>query len=244
MIVRSLRTVAAVLFFAFMALFATAAHPHHRVMNRAIQTTHFSTHDRVRMVVLGDSLAYGTGATSPKNGYAYRVFAEIQKTHAGSTYANLAVPGATSVDVLRYQVPKMNAQNPSIVLVTVGANDAFVYRDVAKFAKDYRRLLDAIRAAAPIAKIVVTGMPNASEISQVPEFARVMVATMCAVQNQVIVDESAAVDARVVDLYDLTSRMKKSDRVRFLSTDHLHPSDAGYAEIAKAAIPVVREALR
>jgi lysophospholipase L1-like esterase len=195
------------------------------------------------MVVLGDSLAYGTGASSPRNGYAYRVFSEIKKTHPQSTYTNLAVPGATSVDVLRYQVPKLHRADASLVLLTVGSNDAFVYRDVAKFTKDYRRLLVAIRAAAPRARIVATGMPNASESSHVPDFARTIVATMCAMQNEAIAKESSAQGARVVDLYALTSRMKKSDRSRFLSHDDLHPSDAGYAEIANAALPVVRAAL-
>jgi len=47
----------------------------------------------VRMVVLGDSLAYGTGASSRKNGYAYRVFDHVRRDNPQSTYANFSAPG-------------------------------------------------------------------------------------------------------------------------------------------------------
>jgi len=89
------------------------------------------------MVVLGDSLAYGTGASSRKNGYAYRVFDHVRRHNPQSTYANFSAPGETSVYVLRYQIPKFRHESATLVLLTAGANDAFVYRDVAKFAKDY-----------------------------------------------------------------------------------------------------------
>lgn len=226
------------------AFFAIAARPHQQHMQQTIQQVSHAQLDRVHMVVLGDSLAYGTGASNRKNGYAYRVFYDIKRDYPHTTYANLAVPGATSVDVLRYQIPRLRQENATLVVLTVGANDAFVYRDVGKFSKDYRRLLSAIRQAAPRAKIVVTGMPNAAGISHVPNFARTIVATMCAMQNQVIIQESAVQGALVIDLFDLTSRMKKGRHTRFLSRDELHPSDAGYAQIANAALPVVRAALR
>lgn len=235
------------LIFIVASLFVTAcsASERHAAMSIGQSQIHSNQHSHgaVNMVVLGDSLAYGTGASSPKNGYAYRVFSDIKRTHPQSTYANLAVPGATSIDVLRNQVPKLRRENATLILLTVGSNDAFVYRDVVKFTKDYRRLLVAIRAEAPHARIVATGMPDASESSHVPAFARTIVATMCAMQNEVIAKESSAQGARVVDLYALTSQLKKRDRPRFLSHDDLHPSDAGYAEIANAALPVVRAAV-
>jgi len=86
--------------------------------------------DATRYTVLGDSIAAGYKAQPATNGFAYRlynmgVFDRLPHT----LFCNSAVPGATSFDVLNYQVPQtlipyaLGGFNPKYVVMTVGGND-------------------------------------------------------------------------------------------------------------------------
>src|SRR5579883_2133239 len=62
----------------------------------------------ISMAVLGDSLAYGLGASRPENGLAHLLFGRVREIRPGSTYANFGVPHSTVGDVLRHQVPQLH----------------------------------------------------------------------------------------------------------------------------------------
>jgi lysophospholipase L1-like esterase len=78
----------------------------------------------VRYVSLGDSLAAGFKALPATNGFAYRLYLdEAYGTYARTAFANLAIQGATSEDVLKYQVPQVHLLQPTVVTLSVGGND-------------------------------------------------------------------------------------------------------------------------
>lgn len=78
----------------------------------------------VRYISLGDSLAAGYKAQPATKGFVYRlyldqVFGSIPET----VFANAAVPGATSDDVLQHQLPQVQRFHPTVVTLAVGGND-------------------------------------------------------------------------------------------------------------------------
>jgi lysophospholipase L1-like esterase len=78
----------------------------------------------VRYVSLGDSLAAGFKAQPATQGFAYQlylrqVFGSIPKT----AFANIAIQGATSMEVLKYQLPQVQLLQPKAVTLSVGGND-------------------------------------------------------------------------------------------------------------------------
>ncbi len=194
------------------------------------------------MAVVGDSLAYGTGAGSTQAGFAYRVFAAIEKTHPGSTYVNFAVPGSRVADVTAFQSRRLRETNPNLVLVVAGANDLLQTRDASQFAEKYARMIDTLRSSAPHATIVAAGMPDVSRTLHVPEFAKPATSALCASLNAEMRRIAAQRGAHFLDLYTLTNAGEPSHR-QYLSSDGFHPSAAGYAEIAKAVYPVIEAAI-
>jgi hypothetical protein len=77
---------------------------------------------------LGDSVAAGEGAMPVTNGYAYQLYeAGAFGPRQHLDFANLAVRGARSWDLVNHQVPQLlcaePAQRPTIVTITAGAND-------------------------------------------------------------------------------------------------------------------------
>ena len=77
-----------------------------------------------RFLALGDSLTAGYGADPTLNGYAYKLYSQgVFDTPVHTLFANAAVPGVTSTDVLNYQIPQVERFSPDVIVMTVGGND-------------------------------------------------------------------------------------------------------------------------
>ena len=151
----------------------------------------------VRYVALGDSYAAGTGAaddTADRGGCARSADAYPEQWaahHAHASFVSEACDGATTAGVLSGQVQALSART-TLVSLTVGGNDAgfshvmeacvlqfwdSACRSAVSAADTFiaRTLpgrldatLQAIRARAPAAKVVVVGYPDLYDLSQSP----------------------------------------------------------------------------
>jgi len=80
--------------------------------------------NNTRYLALGDSLAAGYGAMPGTNGYTYILYREgVYDKISNTLFANAAVPGATSRDVLDHQLPQVPRFPPHVVTLSVGGND-------------------------------------------------------------------------------------------------------------------------
>jgi len=78
----------------------------------------------VRYMSLGDSLAAGYKAQPATAGYAYQLYLDrVFGSIADTVFDNAAVPGATSSDVLAFQLPQVHLFEPTVVTMSVGGND-------------------------------------------------------------------------------------------------------------------------
>ena len=151
----------------------------------------------VRYVALGDSYAAGIGAaddTADRGGCARSADAYPEQWaahHAHASFVSAACDGATTAGVLSGQVQALSART-TLVSLTVGGNDAgfshvmdacvlqfwdSACRSAVSAADAFiaRTLpgrldatLQAIRAGAPAAKVVVVGYPDLYDLSQSP----------------------------------------------------------------------------
>ena len=190
--------------------------------------------------MLGDSLAFGTGAGDSSGGFAFRIYRSIERARPGSEITNTAIGGSTAGDVLRLQTSRLHERHFDLVLLCVGGNDVVRGTPTAVFARDYRRLLIAIRRNAPAAALVALGVPD---VSISPLFAD----HAAAVHRLAQADDAAAraatraAGATYVDLFGFTRRVH--DPANFLSADRFHPSDSGHAQIAAHTLPAVEAEL-
>lgn len=148
----------------------------------------------VRYVALGDSYSSGLGAGSyiSSSGSCDRSTKAYPEQWAGShspaSFVSVACAGATTADVLSSQVPALSAST-TLVSITIGGNDAgfsSVMETCVLLPASYclsavsaaeafvatqlparlNATLQAIRAAAPAAKIVVLGYPELYDLSR------------------------------------------------------------------------------
>lgn len=195
----------------------------------------------LHLVVLGDSLGYGTGASVPSNGFTQIVYRALSRNVAEHSFTNLSVPGATMHDVLSFQVSHIPEAADTLLLV-VGANDVPNTNDPMIFAEQYGRLLGRVRTAAPHAHLFVTGIPNIAITPHVPDDAKPFVASLCELLSTSMREQAARHQAAFIDLFAITN-LANGHAQRYLAEDCFHPSDRGYALIARGALPVLQNVL-
>ncbi|GAB3319231.1 SGNH/GDSL hydrolase family protein [Geodermatophilus aquaeductus] len=194
----------------------------------------------LRLVVLGDSIAYGTGATRVEDGLGPRLAQVLRGEGIDTDLTVLAVPGAVSRD-LAAQVRRAAPLGADLAVVVIGANDLarFLPADVATAALG--AAVRDLRAAGT--DVVVVPAPDMSSVPFVPPALRPVVRAACALlqqrQAEVAVAHGAtvaAVSAEVGSAFGLDPSL--------FSADRFHPSSAGYARIAAALAPSVLAAAR
>lgn len=193
-----------------------------------------------RIVALGDSLAFGTGATHPGNAFIFRAYLRVRERHPGSRIDNLAIPGSTARDVLRLQAPRLAHEVADAVIVCVGGNDVVRRVDAAAFAQTYAALVARIRALQPRAALLCCGVPDVGLSPLFTGIDDADIAQLSRADDRAVSAIAGHAGATFIDLFGATVKHQGN---RFLSEDRFHPSDAGYAVLADVLAPPLLRAL-
>jgi lysophospholipase L1-like esterase len=188
--------------------------------------------------ILGDSIAYGQGASKPADTVGARLAADLTGAGTPTEVRVFAVPGATSL-ALAGQVQRATAWKPDLALIIVGAND--LTRMVAP-ERAAAHLGDAVRVLRTAgAEVVVAPAPDLSVVPWVPQRLRMLVRAGSHLLQQAQTRAARAAGARVADIGPRSSAAFAADPALFCA-DRFHPSSAGYALIADALAPTVHAA--
>jgi lysophospholipase L1-like esterase len=189
----------------------------------------------LRLALLGDSLAYGTGALRRDDTLGPRLVAALSASGHAVDLHVLAVPGAVSAD-LAPQVRRAAGLAPDLAVVVIGANDLARLVPPASAADALRRAVVALRAGGT--DVVVATAPDMSVAPVVPRRFRPVVRGGCRVLEGMQVRAVEAAGGTVARLGSELAGAFGADTALF-SADRYHPSGAGYALIAERLAPVV-----
>jgi lysophospholipase L1-like esterase len=188
--------------------------------------------------VLGDSIAFGQGASVPAHTAGARLTADLVEHGIATELRVFAVPGARS-DSLAAQVRRAREWPPRLALIIIGANDLTSLVPPAQAAA---RLGDAVRQLrAAGAEVVVAPAPDLSVVPWVPPQMRMLVRAGSVALHDAQTQAALAAGAHVADI-GMTSADGFAADAGLFSVDRFHPSSAGYALIARALAPTVRKA--
>jgi lysophospholipase L1-like esterase len=189
----------------------------------------------INLAVLGDSIAYGQGASDVADTVGSRLAARLTESGTPTELRVFAVPGACS-DALAAQVQRATAWRPHIAVIIIGANDLthFVAPDLAA-----AQLGDAVRALrAAGSQVVVAPAPDLSAVPWVPPRMRALVRAGSALLRRAQTGAALAEGARIANVDGKVTDAFAADAGLF-SADRFHPSSSGYAVIAAALTPAV-----
>ncbi len=195
-----------------------------------------------RYMALGDSIAAGYGAVPATQGYVYLLYqAGVFDTVQNTLFCNAAVPGATSKDVLDYQIPQVSLFHPNVITLTVGGNDLLAIMEGAdpsqvlnNFALNFQQILYLLRTRLPGARIYVSNQYSIPEIAGSDQIVPVF--------NGIVSQITEAFGVQVADVYGAFEGreglllIERHDA----APDQVHPTNAGYRAIADAFEAVIR----
>lgn len=192
-----------------------------------------------RILIVGDSTAYGTGALLARNSVAGR----IGRAYPEYTIENISMNGATIADVTD-RFGRVQGMYDLIVL-QVGANDILQKQSIRAIEADLRVLVLQAQQHAEHVVLMTAGNIGAAEA-----FVR------DGVPNRTYEELSRAVRARssmlsntlgfaYIDLFDEPrDDVFLKEPGTYLAFDDLHPSDAGYGVWFGKLEPVLADMLR
>ncbi len=191
-------------------------------------------------VAFGDSTGAGVGAADGR-GYVTRLFARLEQKIPGTRLLNLSVTGATVGDVLRSQVDQAVATHPTLVTLSVGANDLIHGVKGEVFAQNYEKTVHRLKTETRAA-IVITNIPDMSLAPAVPSVMRDDVRRHIVVFNEHIAQTAHRYNLPVVDIFGASHDVIPK-HPGFFSQDGVHPSDAGYEFWAETMWKTVAQAV-
>lgn len=189
----------------------------------------------VRLAVLGDSIAWGQGATREQDRLAPRLAAGLaDRGHVVQTRV-FAVPGARSRG-LGAQVDLAAPWRPDLVAMVIGANDLTHLEPVEEAVAAQVDAVRRLRAAG--AEVVLAPAPDLSAVPHVPAALRDLVRRAGEAYRTRQVPAIVVVGGLVADPDQRGSHAFARDPSLF-SGDRFHPSSAGYAVIADVLLPTL-----
>lgn len=181
-----------------------------------------------RYVAIGDSSTEGLDDPDGRGGlrgWANRLAERIAASQGHLLYANLAVRGRSTRQILEQQLAPAVAMRPDLATLFAGTNDVVSRRfDLAAFAEDFRRMQAALVDGG--ATVLSFTLPD---LAPVMPLARSLAPRVLAM-NDAIRSASARSGAVLVDL----ATFPVASDSRLWSGDRLHANSAGHARIAAA----------
>jgi lysophospholipase L1-like esterase len=194
----------------------------------------------LRLAVLGDSIAFGTGARSVDDTLGARLTAALTADGFLVDLHVLAVPGAVSRD-LAAQVERARRLAPDLAVVVIGANDLARFVPAAQAGALLAAAVTSLRASD--AEVVVVPAPDMSSVPFVPPAFRAAVRAACGLLQREQARVAEVAGCTVAEIAAEVGRDFAADPAMF-SADRFHPSSEGYARIAAALTPYVLASAR
>jgi lysophospholipase L1-like esterase len=197
-----------------------------------------------RYMALGDSLGAGYGAIPATEGYVYLLYRSgVFDTIPHTLFNDAAVIGATSEQVLKYQVPQVGSFEPNVITLTVGGNDLFTIFEGAdpgavldNFQNNLIQILGTLQNALPNAKIYISNLYTISEIPGADDIVPII--------NQIIGSVASFYGVPVADVFSAFGGFEGRKGLLLIERhgadpDQVHPTNAGYRVIAQAFEAVI-----
>jgi len=186
----------------------------------------------LRLLVIGDSTAAGTGASSQDEALPGALARELQaRTGRGVIWRAVGENGADTGQFRERHLTDALARPADLVYVTLGANDALHARSAGAFARDLRAVLETLSDRLPEARILMSNLPIFIRFELLPEPTR----TTLYRHSRNLERAARAVIARD-PRWMITDQVPPPYGPEFFASDRFHPSASGYSDWARWAI--------
>lgn len=176
------------------------------------------THPSRHILIVGDSIGVGVGASSPSLSLAGRIG---QLFHQAQV-SNLSLSGATAEMAFKY-LSAQNLDHYDLIILSMGGMDTVSFTKFSKFEKNFRYLLDLLNSHS---KAVALLLPYKTPKLPMYRFPSSPVLAW-RVKRVRKISKKVADEKKVIILPDTFDRVLNDKEHNFF-LDKSHPNDQGY----------------
>jgi lysophospholipase L1-like esterase len=198
----------------------------------------------IRYVAIGDSYTIGEGA-KPNEAWPSVLTKHLQERGVNiGLVANPSVTGWTTQMAIDRELPVFIKAKPNFATLLIGVNDWVQGVDDNTFRQRFVTLVDRMLELLPNKhRLLIITIPDFGMTPTGPKYSRGRnISEGIASFNRIIVEEAKKRDLRIVDIFELSHKVK--DDFSLVAGDGLHPSAKEYAEWEKMILPAALEMLR
>ncbi|MDQ0613522.1 lysophospholipase L1-like esterase [Microbacterium sp. W4I4] len=196
----------------------------------------------VDLLIIGDSVAAGLGATRPKETLGGRLAKSLAKRIGRPVrLRSLAVVGSESPD-LAAQLDRLAPEDRAdVAVIVVGGNDVTHRIPVAESVRHLVEAIDRLQARG--ARVVVGTCPDLGALRPVPQPLRTLASRLSRRLAEAQAEGTEQAGAASVSLGRTVGPLFLDEPEQMFSLDRFHPSALGYRRTAEALLPAVAAAL-
>lgn len=184
---------------------------------------HVGDGDEIRLLAIGDSIIAGVGASELSRalvGQTARALAGSRRCRV--SWRALGVSGYDSAKVLEHLVPDLPDVTFDYVVISVGVNDVTGLTTTRQWRRNLSRLLRALHARYPTAKIAFAGLPPMHGFPLLPQPLRAVFGMRAQTFDEIAREVAIANQNAVHIPLDFEPDPEK------FSPDGYHPSEESY----------------
>jgi lysophospholipase L1-like esterase len=198
--------------------------------------------DRLHLLLVGDSIAAGLGATDKNETLGAHLARRIaQRTRRSVALRTVAVVGSETTMLAGQLATLETAYRPDVAVIVVGGNDVIHRVPVSTSIEHLGRTIEALQELGAV--VVVGTCPDLSALTAVPRPLRTLGAIA---SRQLAAAQFAETERRgaiPVPLARVVGPFFAAQPDKMFAEDRFHPSGAGYRRTAKALVGPIAAAL-
>lgn len=190
--------------------------------------------DPFRYLALGDSFTIGTGSPESLN-FPSQLAGLLRQRGRVVRLENVAVNGYSTRELIRDELPALEAFKPTHVTLAVGANDLVRGGGPKEYRARLKQIFARLKAAGLSgSRLLVLPQPDWSQAPIAEAFGdRDALRARIEAYNGILAEETKAAGGVWVDLWPL---MVEQGAARLFASDGLHPHQKAYTAWAQALV--------
>ena len=185
-------------------------------------------HERLRLLVAGESTAAGVGVQYHHQGLAAQIAAHLRRRHGRPVHWHtIGLNGARAADLVRHLRKQPGRRLADLVIISLGVNDTVALTSPRRYRRELDTLIATLREQCPGAPIHLLAVPPMQHFTALPAPLRQLLGLRAARldrEQQRLCRNSSKVHHVAFPLIDASGH---------LAEDGYHPSSKGYQYIGE-----------
>jgi lysophospholipase L1-like esterase len=185
------------------------------------------------LLIIGESTAAGVGASKEETTFANQVYQELGQEFQ---VLNLGKNGLKAAELPQlFASAKIVPPSIAVVVILIGANDCFGFTNPKEFAQEILSFAAQLHKKYGTIKTVIQVIPPVHLFPAIPWIGKVLLG-----MHRYLL--SHALQAKIKD-YPMIEFMQNKQKFEasFFASDGIHPSDRGYAALAKHTTSYIKK---